>query len=118
MKGIDTNFRKSFQPDGSVVLSIGDMYAGEQKGLLLSLELPEMPTPSPIFPVVSIEANYLDICNSCMQTSQLTATVARTESALASQHRSDFVLQHVQRCATSNALQAASNMAAEGDLSG
>ena len=118
LNDIDSSFRKSSQPDGSVALSIGDMYAGEQKDLLLSIELPELLTPSLIFPVMSLEANYLDICNTCTQTLQLTATVARAKSALASQPRSDFVLQHVQRCETSNALQAASNMAAEGDLSG
>ena len=99
-------------------MAIGDIYAGEQKDLLLRLELPQISTPVDQFPVLSLEARYLDISNACMQSLQLAVTIPRTRSPLASQIRNHFVLQHVQRCETSSALQAASEMADMGDLSG
>lgn len=117
IKDVDTSFKKSSLPDGSLVIDIGDLHAGEHKDLLVKLDLPEVPISSPHMPVLSLEARYVDITNACMETSQFAVTIARAATSLASQPCNSFVMQHVQRCRTINALQAASDMAAAGDLS-
>ena len=106
------------QPDSSIIVVIGDLYAGEQKDLLLELELPAVSAPTSEFLALMVEARYLDVSNACMQSVQLAVTVARTAGAAGRRRRNAAVLQHVQRCETSCALQAASAMADAGNLSG
>lgn len=115
---IDTSFKQTVQPDSSINIVIGDLYAGEQKDLLLELELPAVSATTPDFAVLMVEARYLDVSNACMQRVQLAVTVARTAGAAGRQRQNSAVLQHVQRCETSSALQAASAMADAGNLSG
>lgn len=118
IKHVDTSFKKTPLPDGSLVIGIGDLYAGEQKDILVKLDFPQLLISTQCMPVLSLEARYVAISNTCMETTQLAVTIARTTTLLGSQPRHLSVLQNAQRCETSSALQAASDMAARGDLSG
>ena len=75
---VETSFRNSIEPDGSIKVAVGDMLAGEQKDFLVELELPTLSTPDVSLPVLELHSRYLDVCNACMREVAFQAQVLRT----------------------------------------
>ncbi|DBA94803.1 hypothetical protein WJX77_010279 [Trebouxia sp. C0004] len=114
---VETGFKKTPQSSGSIKVAVGDLFSDEQKDFLLELDIPRLYVADVSEPVMLVQARYLDTSHACMRDESFVATVARTADTVGLRQSHPLVLEHVQRIEASNALQAASMLADQGNLS-
>ena len=75
---VETSFRKVTQSDGSIQITVGDMFADEQKDFLVEVQLPQSLLADHHQPVMHVQARYVDVNNTCLRHSGCDIAVLRT----------------------------------------
>lgn len=75
---VETSFRKVTQSDGSIQITIGDMFADEQKDFLVEVQLPHSVLADHHQPVMHVQARYVDVNNTCLRHVGFDVSILRT----------------------------------------
>ena len=75
---VETSFRKVTQSDGSVQITVGDMFADEQKDFLIEVQLPQSVMADHHQPVMHVQARYVDVTHTCLRHSGYDVSILRT----------------------------------------
>jgi len=102
--------------EGAVVL--GDLFAEDEKDVLVELALPTLPAPSGDALVLTAELRAFNVVRSAPDVVEATLTLARPEATPADQPVNAALDAQRNRIETAEAMEAASRMADAGDIAG
>lgn len=102
---------------GSVSLALGDIYAEDEKDVLLTVKLPPLPQPRPeAAAAVRAQLRYFSVSGSCMESVTAELAISRPDATPAGQPMPQRLAEQRERIAVSEALAAASDLADRGQI--
>ncbi|KAG8464783.1 hypothetical protein KFE25_010151 [Diacronema lutheri] len=117
---LSTGYRCERAPGASsVIIQLGDLYAEDEKDLLVEIALPELPheLPEPQ-PTLVWTLRYFDIPSGQFRTEHVQACISRPEAVPDGQPLSEAIEVQRMRMITTEALERAANVADMGDVLG